>query len=206
MRVGVTWAAGLVAAGLVAGCSASPRAADAAPESAASAAIPEDFGFAVAIPAGAEMTALYPEHADLLARPAWYMVEPDGTLRAALGSPRMDGPVPPFVRRLSPAQRRELFTLLSSRGALTPWSRDSQGLGVPVGDAARVVSGEDGGGAIGVWWSANGRRRSFAVAPATQGTDGEPAWNTVKDAVALLERWAWISTDPASGRATQAPR
>lgn len=188
------WAGGLalVAGGVLAGCAASTR-----PR--ASGEVPEDFGFAVAIPAGAEMTALYPEHAELLGKPAWYMVEPDGTLRAARGAPRMDGPVPPFVRRLSPAQRRELFALLESRGALTPWSSTSQGLGVPVGDASRVVSGEDGGGAIGVWWSANGRSRSFAVAPASQGSDGEPAWNTVRDAVALLERWAWIATDPASG-------
>jgi hypothetical protein len=161
--------------------------------------VPNDFAFALAVPAGLEPLALYPEQAEVLRRPAWFIVEPDGTLRAALGPPQMDGPVPPRVRRLSPAQRLELFTLLDERGALTPWTAGAVGMGIPVGDASSVVSGDDGASAIGVWWSAFGRSRSFAVLPASQGSDGEPAWNTVRDALALLERWAWIDTDPASG-------
>lgn len=56
-----------------------------------------------------------------LEQPAWYLVEPDGRLRASPGVRTAKTPVPGIVRQLSAAEVRELWSTVRASG-LTPGS------------------------------------------------------------------------------------
>jgi hypothetical protein len=60
--------------------------------------VPRDFAVSIAVASN---------DADL--EPAWYILEADGTLRAALGAPTPRSPIPPRVRTLTPGARAAVW-------------------------------------------------------------------------------------------------
>jgi hypothetical protein len=117
--------------------------------------MPADFAIAIAVPPGLEVESA--GRRSPLTRPAYYMLDADGVLRASLGPPRFDSPPPPRVRTLSREQVESVWRGLEGAGVLSPAS-----VGDPVGDASQGVADRAG---VGVWWSARGRRRSLLLAP-----------------------------------------
>lgn len=83
---------------------------------------PRDFAVSVAV---------RPNSGDL--EPAWYILEADGTLRAALGAPTARSPIPPRIRTLTPGARA------------TVWQAVEQAQWIPgPSDATRDASSEAG--------------------------------------------------------------
>jgi hypothetical protein len=197
--------------GLAGGGCAAPRASEDA--------APEDFAFGVIVPPGLASAGATPhdQRRGALLEPACYIVESDGVLRAAFGRVDPDRRMPPIVRRVSRDERERLFRLVQSANLLSP-----NAAGQPVGDAREAIvladdaftpdadraetASASGGGMVGVWWSAAGRRRSFAILP-VQRPESEPdpatpqaasgpdramqAWGGVESSLRLLREWSW---------------
>lgn len=72
-------------------------------------AVPPDFALSIVVPTAAMARGI---------SPAWYIVEPDGTLRAALGEPVDRSPVPPRVRMLTPGERARVWAAVRRAGWL----------------------------------------------------------------------------------------
>lgn len=68
-------------------------------------------------------------------RPARYVIEADGVLRAALGPGATDDTFPVATRRLDPADLDRLWAIVARAGWLDSEPRGSDG-GVPAGDAS----------------------------------------------------------------------
>lgn len=156
---------------LVGACAARPA------QSPATIAMPPDFGIAIAVPAG--LGGQDSNDGQVPSPPAYYLLDTDGVLRASLGQPRFDAAPPPRVRTLSRSQVEAIWRDLEISGVLSAAS-----VGDPVGDASQGVADRAG---IGVWWSANGRRRSFLIAPQGEG----PAIGAVARTIDKLEELAW---------------
>lgn len=60
--------------------------------------VPRDFAVSIAVAGN-----------DANLEPAWYILEADGTLRAALGAPTARSPIPPRVRTLTPGARAAVW-------------------------------------------------------------------------------------------------
>lgn len=84
--------------------------------------------------------------------PGWYVVGPDGQLRAVVGERRGNTPLPPIVRQLDPAERERLWGIVRDGGLLGRRSpeglvsgpEDSSGMGatatIAVSGAGRRVT------------------------------------------------------------------
>ncbi len=68
---------------------------------------PEDFALALTVLADASETS--PDSAAPPLRSAWYLVEADALLRAAVGDRLPTSPTPPVLRQLTPAEMDELW-------------------------------------------------------------------------------------------------
>ena len=110
-------------------------------------------------------------------RPAQYILEPDGTLRVAVGAGVDPGTFPPRTRRLDPRQVERLWTLVESAGLASD---------APSGDAgpgpSAVPSPPDGWAYVDV--AASGQRHQRAIQ-----LESSPAAQGVIDELASL---AWI--------------
>ena len=148
---------------LLAGCSAHPRAGRALPEHP-----PADFGLAVTV-----------LPADDDAARARYIVEPDGTLRAATGAGATVQTFPAAVRLLDQAQRRRLWWLTLDTRAhdpTSPWALVAPDTFDPLGQSVTIVTTS--------FW---GARTSAAIPP---GEEASPAAQALAEELARL---AWIS-------------
>lgn len=72
-------------------------------------AVPSDFALSIVVPTAAMARGI---------SPAWYIVEPDGTLRVALGEPIDRSPIPPRVRMLTPGERARVWEAVRRAGWL----------------------------------------------------------------------------------------
>lgn len=113
----IIFAVAVVLATALFGCAGSPaRLGDAAalPERA-----PEDFGLTITVmgPVRAGGDLAYASIGAKL-RPGRYIIEPDRSLRAALGPAADDSAYPPRTRRLSATEMDELWSLVKSSGVL----------------------------------------------------------------------------------------
>lgn len=148
---------------LLAGCSAHPRAGRALPEQP-----PADFGLAV--------TTLPADDPSARAR---FIVEPDGTLRAATGAGAGANTYPAALRLLDPAQRARLWWLTLDTRAhdpTSPWALASPETFDPQGQSVTLVT-------VAFW----GARTSAAI---PEGDDASPAAQALADELARL---AWIT-------------
>ncbi len=107
--------------------------------------------------------------------PAWYVVEPDGHLRAALGSRQPTSAIPPIVRRLNDAQYTEVWKATVPTGAL-----EAPTGGVQIAEGTLPQRG------AGVSVSASGQRRTRVY---------EGSAEQFADLAVLLRRLAWIEGD-----------
>lgn len=148
-------AALLVAASLVACSKARP----------ADAATPDDFALSITLddtgPGGA----------------AWYVVDPDGSLRVATGTRGDRSPVPPLVRQLSAAQVAALWDLTRASGL------EAAVRAAPAVDEGRARAGST------VFLAADHARRCAALPASDPG---------VAAAVIELRRLAWMEPLPAA--------
>ena len=155
-------AASLVAAALLA---ASPIACSKARHADAGAATPDDFALSITLddtgPGGA----------------AWYVVDPDGSLRVATGTRGDRSPVPPLVRQLSAAQVAAIWDVARSSGL------EAAVRAAPAIDESRTRAGAT------VFLAADHVRRSAALPASDPG---------VAAAVIELRRLAWMEPLPAS--------
>ncbi|MBX3382217.1 MAG: hypothetical protein KF864_01785 [Phycisphaeraceae bacterium] len=149
-------AACLILAWAAAGC--------AAPRAVTSQAPPPDFALSLTIntPAGADATL----------SPAWFIVDCDGSLRAALGARTAQSPVPARVRRLSPTEMQHLWNLTRSAGVLVPPPR-----GEARPDGAAPAPG------LLAYVTADGRRWGKAA---------DPNDAAMRDLIETIRRLAWI--------------
>ena len=131
-------------------------------------AVPRDFAVSVAVST---------TQADL--EPAWYILEADGTLRAALGAPTPRSPVPPRVRTLTPGARASVWHAVQN----AQWIPESRGSDVAEepADAARVELAE-------VYVAADGGRWTGRVLEAPDSPEAE----RLKDVIRELRRLAWL--------------
>jgi hypothetical protein len=193
---------------------------------------PEDFAYRVIVPPALAAGAATPidQRVGSTLEPACYTLASDGVLRAAFGRVDPDYRLPPIVRRVPRAERERLYRLLHDAGVLAP-----NAAGQPVGDAVEAIgpagTAEDalagagerlsgvGTGVVGVWWSADGRRRSFVMLPVSprednQGerassTDGKPraaeVWAAVEGSLRMLREWSWRegATSSVAGRGAE---
>jgi hypothetical protein len=111
-------------------------------------------------------------------QPAWYVVQPDGVLRAVSGVRTETTPLPPIVRQLTPQERQRLWQSLQSEG----WFNDPLPPGYARGpeklDGSKVAALAVGGA---------GRRISMTVAP--EETD---ALASLKSVEAVFRELSWL--------------
>jgi hypothetical protein len=110
---------------------------------------PPDFALSV--------TLLAPPQGDASVRPAWYVLDADGQLRAALGERLPGSPVPPIARHLSHREVADLWHAASAAGFTGPAARDARAGArdiPPVGLSRPTAL---------VYVAADGQRRSFQV-------------------------------------------
>lgn len=131
---------------LLSACASSPR--ERGP-------VPEDFSISLELRGGAD--------------PAWFVFQPDGVLRAAVGERSPTSSLPLAVRRLRPAEQARLYELVQATGVLeqsdSPPRSDDLGVLIYATANRRVV--ETGAGA----------------------PDSDPA---LAELVSHLRRLAWI--------------
>lgn len=105
---------------------------------------------------------------------AWYVLEPDGLLRAATGERQNSSVLPPVIRQLSDAQRRDLYLAALQSGAF-----DAPRGGVQVAESSLPKSGS---GAV-IFSAAGGARRTRVIdGPAT----------SIEPLARSLRQLAWI--------------
>lgn len=109
---------------------------------------PQDFSFGILVPSAAR---------DAGMQPGWIAVDADGGVREFAGEVTRATRLPRRATTLSRAQMDALHERLASAKVLQYGA-----VGEPVGDASAVLSRP---GSVGVWWSADGRRRSFVLSP-----------------------------------------
>jgi len=127
---------------------------------------PDDFALAVTL---LGTSAEGPE----ALRPAWYIVEPDGTLRVALGERRPISPPPRPVRRLSHRDRQALWADAADLAAAgAPVSEGPADLADPTPHAL-------------VYLAAGGERRTVRI-------DLERGGETVARVADRLRRLGWV--------------
>lgn len=136
-------------------------------------AVPRDFAVSVAVTnpvAGLE--------------PAWYIVEADGTFRAALGAPTPRSPIPPRVRTLTPGAR------------LAVWRAVKQARWIPGRDEAMademIASTEVAVDLADVYVAAGGGRWSGRVLEAPDSIEAA----RLKSVIRELRRLAWLPDSP----------
>lgn len=110
---------------------------------------PEDFSFGVVVPSAVREANL---------EPGWIVIDADGSVREYAGEVTRATRLPRRATTISRDLLDLLHQQLDSANVLT-----YGGVGEPVGDASQVFTRP---GSIGVWWSANGRRRSVLLSPA----------------------------------------
>ncbi|HLP86116.1 MAG TPA: hypothetical protein VK157_17315 [Phycisphaerales bacterium] len=139
MRLAHSICASLLLAATLTGCAASPR----------TNTTPDDFSFGIVVPSALR-------DADLA--PGWIVVDPDGGVREFAGEVTRDTRLPRRATTLSRDKLDALHQQLADASILNYGA-----VGEPVGDASAVFNRT---GMVGVWWSANGRRRSMLLSPA----------------------------------------
>lgn len=158
-----------IALGLLAGC-ATPGP---SPEQR-----PDDFALSVLVrPAQGDQD---PMEAERWGRPAMYVIEPDGTLRAEFGPGVTGEHFPVIARRLDPEQADALYAQARASGILEP---DAAGLvGSPLDSA-----GEPGSPEARICVIVDGHTRYLAI-PLTGSPEqgGKPGASSVVDALAEL--------------------
>jgi hypothetical protein len=152
-----TLAVCIILASVLSGCSA-PKAAI------TSAAPPPDFALSLTINT--------PNTTDGVLAPAWFIVDCDGSLRAALGARTSASPVPARVRRLTPAEMQQLWDVTRSAGILVPPPR-----GEARPDGAAPAPG------LLAYVTASGQRWGKAA---------DPNDASIRDLIETMRRLAWI--------------
>ncbi len=134
--------------------------------------VPRDFAVSVMI---AHPTA------DL--EPAWYVLEADGTLRAALGAPAPQSPIPPRVRTLTPGARAAVWRAVQEAA----WIPDAKPAGAdPAADDAGAIELAE------VYVAANGGRWSGRVVEPPNSPGSQHLANVIRE----LRQLAWLPTSP----------
>lgn len=142
--------------GACAGTPPAPKAAD----------LPDDFALGVTV---------LPRAGENTPQAAWYIIEPDDVLHAAIGERLPSSPAPPAVRTLSREQVRHVWELVVAGGlADTSWPAIADGSTRATNSAAIV------------YVAAAGRRRTFAL-PADRAGDLSPV-------ISELDRLGWVPT------------
>lgn len=112
-------------------------------------------------------------------RPARYLVEPDGSLRAAVGGGAVESVHPPIARRLTDAERDELWAMVRAAGinrvSASMRLNSAQHYTAPAGRRVYLVELAGGGG------------RWVAAMP-----EGEPDAERAGDIADRLAGWAWV--------------
>lgn len=151
---------------------------------------PADFAVAVTIYSPLTDPAEINASARIL-RPARYIVEPDGVLRASVGSGSRESTFPPIARRLSEEQIEALWRAIRDSGLLSPDSPRRIGSGEgyvpPSLDAERATTAV-------LYCAQNGDRGWWAVTIAGDGVDVD-ALSTLATRQ-LVERLARLSWAP----------
>jgi hypothetical protein len=158
---------------LLGGCSRAVRDTDAKPS-----AMPDDFSFAIVAPTGVRASA------DRAAMPpGWVVLDADGGLRSFDGEVTSQTRVPRRTATLSRNAIEQLHASLAHAQVLTYGA-----VGEPVGDASAAITKP---GSVGVWWSANGRRRSFVLLPQLAADDA--ALREIARAYDKLRNASWAA-------------
>lgn len=103
------------------------------------------------------------------ATPAWVILQPDGSIRAGVGVPRADSPVPPLVRNVDRATVNRVWRLAEQAGL---WNEPTEAQGLEGGESGAIYR---------VSWAANGRRGERVMAASSAAALG-----------AELRALAWI--------------
>lgn len=134
-------------------------------------AVPSDFAVSVSITNSTEGF-----------EPAWYVLEADGTLRAALGAPSPQSPIPPRVRTLTPGARAQV------------WRAVQDAAWIPEADTPAAVNAtDDATPAVElaeVYVAANGGRWSGRVVEPPKSPGSERLQGVIRE----LRRLAWLPT------------
>jgi len=148
---------------------------------------PDDFAVSILVPANGA-----------LIEPAWYILEADGTLRAALGEATSDTPIPPRVRTLTPGARAEVWNAVLATGwipSAEAATAEEVGSGIVVqeststtaaGETARIKLAD-------VYVAAGGGRWSGRVVD----VPGSAAQGSLATVIARLRALAWLPIDGA---------
>jgi len=128
--------------------------------------LPDDFSLSVAVQPGGGR------------EPAWYVIEPDGTLRAAIGARRPDSPRPAGVRTLTRDQVRGVWELACAAGLAGEHHGE--------GKVSTTLPGSPAGAAV-VEVASAGKRRTVA-APAPSDASGAGLSKLLE----RLRELAWI--------------
>jgi hypothetical protein len=120
-------------------------------------------------------------------QPAWFVLEPDGTLRARRGARSVLSSVPPRVRTLNREQREHTWTLARAAGA------GEAGLVVgAVGDEDQALRAGHPDGAIVLFWQANGARAT-SVSPMVD--EASPRHRALHELLRSLRDLAWLHAE-----------
>jgi len=131
--------------------------------------------------------------------PAWYIVEPDGILRAASGSRTAFSPMPPTVRRLSRPQVDALYTICSQAGLLNENPKGFEAAPEAPSEAPDWTASPEAILATNprtnrIYLAHSGRRRSYIPAVGTDAATGIPPTSTptLEPLAAQLRAFAWM--------------
>jgi hypothetical protein len=159
----------------IAGCAASGRAAS-------SDTVPQDFAVSIEVEAN-----------DAGLEPAWYVLEADGTLRAALGAPLPGSPIPPRVRTLTPGARASVWRAVHEADWIPASASATRSSGIRATDDATGGSAGESAGAVRlaeVYVAAAGGRWSGRVVE----VPGSPGAQRLDAVIRELRRLAWLPT------------
>jgi hypothetical protein len=151
----------------------------AAPRPAGPADLPDDFSLGLTTLPAKGVT-------DPALAPAWYILQPDDSLRIALGARQVTSPLPPIVRILSRAQVRTVWEQVVQSG----FASELQAHQLP--DTMASVQSSI---AL-VYIAAQGRRRSFSIP-----LDDESGTKAASDLAATLRELGWVLAPPTPANA-----
>lgn len=120
-------------------------------------------------------------------RSAWYLVEADGRLRAALGDRLPMTPTPPILRQLTRTDVAALWNEASRGGLANP-------VGAEAGSCETPREGDGPGTAI-VYVSAHGTRSARRIDLRSTGEQGEAARSLARS----LGAWAGVTREAGGG-------
>ena len=139
-------------------------------------AVPADFAVSISVPQG-----------DAKLEPAWYVLEADGTLRAALGQATPQSPVPPRVRTLTPGARAAVWDAVQ-QAHWVPGTAEQAAEQTSEQAPADAALSQPKAVLAEVYVAANGGRWSGLVVDAPD----SPAAKRLERVIRELRRLAWL--------------